>query len=469
MAGRPQEEIAEHRIASLIAHAGPGAWDWSPSTRVFVANARLRRIFGFEPNTPLSFEILLNATHPQDRGWATEIGVASGFSAEPKAVQFRILRVDTGEQRWVAARLWMRKELDRIPGHSATVEDVTDQMRTAVALKESEQRLRLAIEAGKMAVWEIDLDAQTMTQSVELNDLLGFPPGEYVTLAQVRALYNPGEMERIHREGNSAEAIRLRAESGGLKIPHGRGRGTSDRTQVQAEVAITTPAGVPKHLMLRCQYAPFPDGRPRLTGLLIDISEAKLAQEKLTTVARELNHRVKNSISVVHALAAKTLRGHTNEETLNTYLERLEALAAANDLILERDMSNAQVHTIIERILNPYRSHASDPFVIDGPPTQLRPQVALASAMILHELCTNAVKYGALSQPEGRIHIRWHESDDQLSLTWEEKNGPVVEPPKRQGFGTRLLENLLAKEGGAVRLDFQKSGLSCTITLPIGG
>lgn len=454
----------ERRVAQLIDDTAPGIWDWDGPSKTFTVTPRLRQIFGFTPVEPVDIATLVATTHADDRGWAEDVAAWPAMRpGAPLLRRFRILK--NGAQRWIAARIWSHGPEGA--GHAGAVDDITEQTETAVALAESEERLRLAIEAGKMAVWEVDLDAQAMTQSPELNHLLGFPPGQNVTLAQVRALYNPGELERIQREGHSVEVIRARAHGGAFE-PWRRGVPRDDRTQVQAEVAITTPGGVPKHLMLRSQYAPFADGRPRLTGLLIDITEPKQAEVKLGMVARELQHRVKNSLSVVYALATKTLRGKSDEAALATFLERLRALAAANDLILERGSSSAPLQQVIERIVRPYRDGMADPFTLDGPATNLRPDAAIASGMVLHELCTNAVKYGALSRPEGRIVVRWsHPSADRLDLTWEEHGGPVVEAPSRHGFGMRLLDSLLTGEGGKVTLDFQPAGVTCRIQLPV--
>jgi two-component sensor histidine kinase/PAS domain-containing protein len=450
------------RLARLIEETAPGAWDWDARTHTFVITPRLRDVFGFSPADNVDLAALAAAAFSSDRGWTDGIDKLP-IQSDPILRRFRILK--NGAERWIAARIWNRGA----EGHSGTVEDITDHTETAMALTESEERLRLAIEAGKMAVWEVDLETQTMTQSPELNLLLGFPPGETVTLAKARALYNPGEFERVQKEGVSAEAIRARAHGGAFEPWRRRERpATGGRTQVQAEIAITTRAGVPKHLLLRSQYAPFPDGRPRLTGLLIDITETKQAQLKLGTVARELQHRVKNSLSVVYALAMKTLRGKADEEALRTFLERLRALAAANDLILDRGSDSAPLQNVIEQIVKPYRDVSQDPFTLNGPPVSLHPNAAIASGMVLHELCTNAVKYGALSRPEGRITVHWTQpASDRIDLTWQERGGPAVEKPARHGFGMRLLDSLLSGEGGKVTLDFQPAGVTCKISLPL--
>ena len=321
-----------------------------------------------------------------------------------------------------------------------------------------------------MAVWEVDLETGKMTPSPELNVLCGFDPDAEPNLQDVRALYNPGEIERLAKEGATVEVVRQRAVGGAFE-PWSKGafKSGADRTQVQAEVAITTPAGVPKRLLLRAQYALSTEGRPLLTGLLVDITESKMAEERLAVVARELQHRVKNSLSVIRAIAVQSLRGKADTEAaLESFLGRISALAAATDLILEKSASKAELGGVIEKITRPYRDKASDPFVLEGPPVILPANVATAMGMVLHELCTNAVKYGALSVAAGEVLIHWRRLETNwLALTWQERNGPPVIAPSRRGFGSRLLQNILAGEvGGKAEIAFDPQGVRCEIVVP---
>jgi len=285
----------------------------------------------------------------------------------------------------------------------------------------------------------------------------------------VRALYNPGEIERLAKERNTVEAVRDRAMAGDFEPwTEGALKSGADRTQIQAEVAITTPAGVPKRLMLRAQYAKSAEGRPRLTGLLVDITETKMAEERIAVVARELQHRVKNSLSVIGTLAQQSLRGKTDiGAALKDFLGRLGALSAANDLILAKDSATADLRALVEIITRPYCDDSAR-FVIQGPPVRLPPKVATATGMILHELCTNAVKYGALSVAGGDVVIDWQTQDETLSLTWEERRGPKVVAPTSRGFGTRLLNNVVSTDlGGRLSLDYKPDGLRCQIDMPL--
>jgi two-component sensor histidine kinase len=404
----------------------------------------------------------------EDAAWVRAIEPTSVLLPLPELVRFRIRRED-GEVRWVECRLSHSGsgEQLRIAG---MVTDVTEQEATAHALVESEERLKLAIEAGKMAVWEVDLETGHMIPSAELNVLCGFPAGAKPNLSDVRALYDPGEIERLDREGVTVEAVRGQAVGGAFE-PWRKGAPTSgdNRTQIQAEVAITTPAGVRKRLLLRAQYALSREGRPLLTGVLLDITEAKLAEERLALVARELQHRVKNTISVVSAIAAQTMRDNVDTPgQLASFLARLKALAAATDLTIGRHGSVVRLSTLVAKIIQPYRGHGSDPFLISGEDADVQGKAATALGLVLHELCTNAVKYGALSVAGGHVEIHSSVNAGVLQLTWAERNGPWVATPSNRGFGTRLLEHALAGDvGGSAALDFGASGLCCQIRLPV--
>ena len=462
----------EQRISRLIEAYAPGVWDWDAASDQFLATQRLRNIFGLGDAETVTLRTLLALTHPDDRDWASIFDAPpEHFGAQPKFVRFRIVKASTGEVRWIASRnLAIRRQpMPKPPDIQEPSRTLPSKSRPRRHSRKAKNDSRLAIEAGKMAVWEVDLETGKMTPSPELNVLCGFDPDAEPNLQDVRALYNPGEIERLAKEGATVEVVRQRAVGGAFE-PWSKGafKSGADRTQVQAEVAITTPAGVPKRLLLRAQYALSTEGRPLLTGLLVDITESKMAEERLAVVARELQHRVKNSLSVIRAIAVQSLRGKTDAEAaLESFLGRISALAAATDLILEKTASKAELGGVIEKITRPYRDKASDPFVLEGPPVILPANVATAMGMVLHELCTNAVKYGALSVAAGEVLIHWRLETNWLALTWQERNGPSVIAPSRRGFGSRLLENILAGEvGGKAEIAFAPQGVRCEIVVP---
>jgi two-component sensor histidine kinase len=211
----------------------------------------------------------------------------------------------------------------------------------------------------------------------------------------------------------------------------------------------------------------------RATGVAFDITGRKLWEERQRLLINELNHRVKNTLATVQSIAAQTFRDIHEESRpkLKAFEERLFALARAHDVLTRENWEGAKLHEIITEVLEPYRRLAGERFEIRGPRQRLNPSMALPLAMALHELATNASKYGALSVPRGRVSIHWTlTSGDSptLILEWRESHGPSVLPPTRRGFGTRLIERSLASDlGGHVRLIYDPSGVICRVEAPL--
>jgi PAS domain S-box-containing protein len=210
-------------------------------------------------------------------------------------------------------------------------------------------------------------------------------------------------------------------------------------------------------------------GNPVSEGLAVffrDITERKLAEEHLRLMVHELNHRVKNSLATVQAIAAQTLRGGGSPpEVREALTSRLLALARAHDVLTDARWSGARLEEIAAQAAEPY---GADRFRIDGPPVILPPRTAIAMALAFHELATNAAKYGALSNADGEVELTWGITAEpdlrRLHLTWRETGGPPVAPPTRRGFGSRLIQRGLAAEFvGEVRMDFQSAGLICQV------
>ncbi|HEX2817423.1 MAG TPA: HWE histidine kinase domain-containing protein [Phenylobacterium sp.] len=204
---------------------------------------------------------------------------------------------------------------------------------------------------------------------------------------------------------------------------------------------------------------------------LTDITERKTADARQRLLVNELNHRVKNSLATVQAIAAQSLRGpDVSPEARERFMARLMALASANDVLVARTWSGATLHSVAAQMARP---HGDDErFTIEGPDVHLAPPTATAMALGLHELATNAAKYGALSSPEGRVSLTWAVDGEakarRLRLTWRESGGPAVAAPGPSGFGTRLIERGLTAELRAeVKLAFEATGVVFTLAAPL--
>jgi len=194
---------------------------------------------------------------------------------------------------------------------------------------------------------------------------------------------------------------------------------------------------------------------------MVEMREHEARQKLLLD---ELNHRVKNTLASVQSVAAQTLNDTKGiDEARHLFIERLMALSSTHNLLTKREWESASLHELIDQALTPY----GRPYAYDGPDVRLDANLAVSLGMALHELATNALKYGAWSG-EGRVDIVVSRTNGSLDMVWHESGGPPVQPPGRRGFGSRLLERGVAAEvGGEVTLDFAPGGLICMIRAPL--
>jgi two-component sensor histidine kinase len=198
-------------------------------------------------------------------------------------------------------------------------------------------------------------------------------------------------------------------------------------------------------------------------SLALEIEHRRRIERHQNLLLDELNHRVKNTLATVQAMAIQTLKG-ADVAARDAFIARLFALSGQHDLLTLDNWEGASFEGVVRRALRPYREDRKARFHVIGPPVHLDPKRALALGMGFHELASNAAKYGALSNAEGAVHVGWTIDPDgqMLTLRWEERGGPPVSRPQHRGFGLRLIEHGLGREiSGAVRLDFAPGGLVC--------
>ncbi|CAN5339445.1 hypothetical protein BH10PSE11_BH10PSE11_21200 [soil metagenome] len=187
------------------------------------------------------------------------------------------------------------------------------------------------------------------------------------------------------------------------------------------------------------------------------------AEERREILVHELAHRVKNTLATVQSIASLSFRHSQGPEALRQFHERLQALVRGHDLLTRKNWQHADLSEIAEAAIAPLQEERGHRFMISGPPVDLPPTTAVPMAMILHELCTNALKYGALSNDSGSVTINWTTRPDDtgttISLIWSESGGPAVTPPDEEGFGTRLILNLGRQLGGDCNFRYPPSGL----------
>ncbi|WP_167767138.1 PAS domain S-box protein [Jannaschia formosa] len=220
--------------------------------------------------------------------------------------------------------------------------------------------------------------------------------------------------------------------------------------------------------------SPIHDAAARAIGTIIELRDIRVEKEnaeRLQLLIGELNHRVKNTLATVQSIAQQALRGQdVPARVREAIVSRLIALSRSHDLLTRQEWGNADLRDIIRQALQPFgmADARAGRFVLDGGSIMLRPKAALALAMAFHELATNAVKYGALSNDGGRVLLGWQQNDGNLHLTWQETGGPPVKEPSNKGFGSRLIERGLAYElDGDVILKYEPDGLRYEIVFPL--
>lgn len=204
----------------------------------------------------------------------------------------------------------------------------------------------------------------------------------------------------------------------------------------------------------------------------VDAQASTLAAKLQEVVIGELHHRVKNTLAIVSAITSQSLRSASNlEEATKTISERLHALGVAQDLLIRERWTGADCRSLIESAVKAFQSKSLDQFKITGESILIASGPALSLSMVIHELCTNAVKYGALSVPSGRVSIEWEISNDdprRFILSWTETGGPIVQEPEKKSFGSRLIEQALPGQlRGEARLQFNPHGLACEVNIPL--
>jgi PAS domain S-box-containing protein len=204
----------------------------------------------------------------------------------------------------------------------------------------------------------------------------------------------------------------------------------------------------------------------RISGVTVDITDRKEAEERQVLLAREVDHRARNALAVVQAIL-RLSNARTAEEFVASVDGRIRALARAHTLLSQSRWQGAHLNRLVDEELAPYRTSDAGRIAAEGPPVLLRSATAQAIALALHELATNAAKYGALSRESGKVAVSWTLQAEWLELRWSESGGPRAASPAGQGFGTRMIRATLERElGGGVKFEWLSDGLHCELRIP---
>jgi PAS domain S-box-containing protein len=351
---------------------------------------------------------------------------------------------------------WLREANDV----NAALRRAHDELaNSTAALRASEEQLRTAAEAAQFGAHQYDVAGDRTVRSPQFRQILG------VDESQATSKFEAG-LAFVHPDDR--ERTRLRKQ----QILDG-----SDE-RYELEYRICRADGQVRWVMDRGQVLrePASGKATKVVGVLLDITDLKGAEQRQRLLFDELNHRVKNTLSIVQSLANQTLRSRPDpQDFARVFEDRLQSLARAHDLLTREAWLGASLQEIVAVALAPFLDEGRS-IEIAGDPVMIPASTTITLSLMLHELATNAAKYGALARPEGRLGIHWTvapaASAATVDLMWQEEGGPSVNPPERKGFGSRLLAASALQLGAQFDVDYAAEGFRCrlrfTVARPAG-
>jgi PAS domain S-box-containing protein len=291
------------------------------------------------------------------------------------------------------------------------------------------------------------IDRHSVYQNRSLSEILGFAPGDVAEAGSWHELIHPEDAQRFPAHRKALEALK----QGGSAL---------------FEYRLRDAQGKWRWLVSRDVPFQFePSGKVRLiVGTAADASERRLAEERNAFLLKELNHRMANALAMVSSIIFMTYQTQGGGDFLKEVTARIKALQAASQLLVTQGWHVAPLRELVRNTVENLVGE-SDRVHCEGPDDIVDVNDCMPLALAFHELTTNAMKYGALSSPTGKIDISWTNKGGELRIRWKETGGPAVSPPTRQGFGLKLIEGVFA-DHVAPSIDFAPDGLCCTLEIP---
>jgi PAS domain S-box-containing protein len=329
---------------------------------------------------------------------------------------------------------------DRVRARTSELEE------SNARLLQSEQRRSLALAAGRMGSWDWDwINGDWMWDEGQFR-IFGVDPNSFVVdPSNVQALLHPGDFDKLREAMN---------------------RFNRGARSYETEFRIVRPDGEIRWCVGTAAATVDRSGRVvRVSGVTVDITERKRAEERQNLLTREVDHRAKNALALAQSIVRLT-RGDDVKAYVEAVEGRISALARVHTILSLSSWQGAEISKLVDEELAPYAT--GDQIAFSGANIQLQPATAQTLAMALHELVTNSAKYGALSTVSGRLTIRWEADADMLRILWEERDGPLVERPASRGFGTRsVIASIESQLGGQAHFDWRAEGLVCRLSVPL--
>jgi PAS domain S-box-containing protein len=498
----------QHAIVRLVATELPAGWQAqavvSDAAHLIIASSEQADPFigkelppaqwhGAEPSGVFEFvdsegrPSLEASTRSELTGWETAVWAPKALLEAPVRAQWRTLGAMAllAIALVAASALWLGQIIARSVGHAARaaialgggepmplsgtpvaeIDTLMAELRGAAArrqaaedlLRDSERRLfaskarlEIAMDAAQLGWWQYDPRRRVFSGDTRANEIFGVS-ADATPIEEIKKRVHPDDAERFWATSDAAldpadpkpHAIEFRLRLGDGKVHW-------------AEV----------HWLAYFEGARRERGAASIVGTVADITERKEREEQVHLLMREVNHRAKNMLSVVDSIAHQTA-ARNPEHFIERFSERIQALSANQDLLVRNEWNGVEIKDLVRAQLAHFADLIGSRITVHGPKLRLNPASAQAIGLALHELATNAGKYGALSTDTGRMDICWGTDGDTFTMGWTEREGPPVTAPKRRGFGTIVMEAMTERSvGGTVDLDYTPSGLSWRLACP---
>jgi PAS domain S-box-containing protein len=447
------------RLQLALDSAELGVWSLHLRTGLFENDVRDRRIHGHHPEMPpTTLAQARSCIHADDLPNLDAAFAAAGNAGGNYRTEYRLAPLaehrHTGHERWVSVEGTVVRGADGSPARLLGVtRDITERKNAELALAERNAQIALAGRAALVGSYVLDVNAGAMQVSEGYAAIHGLPEGTTeTTRAQWRSRVHPEDLERVERLRDQTFA--------------------DQREESHIEYRIVRADGEVRWIERRSIVSYNSQRRPqRIVGITIDVTERKRVEEHQRVLVAELDHRVKNALATVNAVVSGTLhRSSSAADFAAALVGRVQSMARAHELLSLSRWLGISLAELIRREFAPYATRNNTE--INGPDIILGAEAGQAVAMVLHELVTNAAKYGALSTQDGRVLVRWDRQPRanpraHLVVEWQEVDGPSVVASSKSGYGTSIVRELIPHElGGVVDFSLAKEGVRCRLEIP---
>jgi PAS domain S-box-containing protein len=441
---------SEQTFRAMFDSSSVGKIEVEPASGRFLrVNAAMCKFVGYSEAELLGRSVY-DITHPDDITLDQKLCHRLDAGESDFDVEKRYVRKD-GKAVWARTTVnVIRDESGRPLRHMAVIQDINARKRAEEDVRAGKDRLQLALDAAQLGSWQYDPLRRVVSGDARCQEIFDFAEHE-ASIEEVIKRVHPDDAESVRMAlaasldpadpKRSATEFRVRRRDGALRWVETLGLAYFEGAQHERRAVS-------------------------MAGTAQDITERKEREEKEHLLMHEINHRAKNMLSVVDAIAHQTAI-KSPEDFIERFSERIQALSANQDLLVRNEWNGVEINDLVHAQLAHFADLIGPRIAVNGPKLRLRAASAQAIGLALHELATNAGKYGALSTDGGHVDISWAAADGTLTMSWTERGGPPVCAPQRRGFGTIVMETMTERSvDGAVDLDYAPAGLTWRLNCP---